>query len=922
MNAADKKKRIALYSFFYTALFCASMALAYYTFFKYDKTFIKDGDATDQHLKALLYYGRWLRTVAHSIFVEHRFEIPTYDFGIGYGGGIITTLSYYVIGDPITIFACLVPDAIMAKFYSFIIVVRLFCAGAAFSWYCFYRKKDASLLSVGVASVMYVFCAYVLRSATKHPYFMVPMIWLPLLLLGIDKIIREKKHILFIVSVAVSCLSNFYFFYMEVIFVVLYALFHVIKSSKNKIFTLVLMLRDGIVGVAIAAPILLPTIIQILGDTRSSMEYKIIPVYGKEYYRYLPGGVISSYFKGYWTIPGTTFLAGSCILLALLFLKKYTSNKVAIFLCLLTYSIPVCGYILNGMSYVSNRWNWFFVFCICILVVDSWEDLVTPSLGLIWKEWVLTIVMTAIFWRLYRYSPVRFKSDIILGVSLMLILLLIRTIASVICLKYQKGADEAGYKNKCKMIIGISVLLLTLFSLKMHGVYTFEKEYDNIAEAYVNEDVDIVSELINSPIKQIRENYQNEPSYRISGSYDENATLFHGLSSTKFYFSLSNPYICEFIQYVGKTIPSTYHYSGLEGRTFLNSLTGIKYLISKSDRDVPYGSVQLDEKLFENPNALPFIYGYDNVSRKADADEHTVLEKQEMMMQTAIVDSESSDADELFTMLSAKEVVFTSENVDYEISTGDNVTYDENTGEFVVTADNAVAHIAFEGKSGCETYLCADDVTYALPGDDDSLTYYLSRLESKRAAVQVRSISGGEVYTSRKMDICDKTFRWRNGIKDFVVNAGYSETALEGFELTFVNAGTYRLGNIAIKCQPVDAITQYVSDRTEGISAQVNFNDNNEAYAISHIDANVSLDKDKLLVINMPYEEAWTAYIDGKKAPIYRVNTMFSSVYMEAGTHTLELKYHTRGFGIGWFVSLVSICVLAFLIKREKKMTS
>ncbi len=44
------------------------------------------------------YYGRYLREVLHTIFVEHKLELPMWDMNIGYGSDILTTLHYYVIG--------------------------------------------------------------------------------------------------------------------------------------------------------------------------------------------------------------------------------------------------------------------------------------------------------------------------------------------------------------------------------------------------------------------------------------------------------------------------------------------------------------------------------------------------------------------------------------------------------------------------------------------------------------------------------------------------------------------------------------------------------------------------------------------------------------------------------------------------------
>ena len=59
----------------------------------------------------------------------------------------------------------------------------------------------------------------------KHPYFSNPMIYLPLVLWELKDLQKRKPSYLFICATAVAAMSNFYFFYMISIFMVLYAAF-------------------------------------------------------------------------------------------------------------------------------------------------------------------------------------------------------------------------------------------------------------------------------------------------------------------------------------------------------------------------------------------------------------------------------------------------------------------------------------------------------------------------------------------------------------------------------------------------------------------------------------------------------------------------------------------------------------------------
>ena len=79
-------------------------------------------DGLSQHFTFLMYYGRYLRTIIRSIFIEHTFQIPIFDFNIGFGDDIVNTLSYYVMGDSFALLSVFVPMDKTEVLYHFLIV--------------------------------------------------------------------------------------------------------------------------------------------------------------------------------------------------------------------------------------------------------------------------------------------------------------------------------------------------------------------------------------------------------------------------------------------------------------------------------------------------------------------------------------------------------------------------------------------------------------------------------------------------------------------------------------------------------------------------------------------------------------------------------------------------------------------------------
>ncbi len=93
----------------------------------------------------------------------------------------------------------------------------------------------------------------------------------PLLLWGIENVDKKNKRPLFIASIFINCLVNYFFFVQEVVFMILYFIVRYwgqsIKEVMNKMLICVLC---GIIGVGMASFLFIPSVMYITGNTRSS----------------------------------------------------------------------------------------------------------------------------------------------------------------------------------------------------------------------------------------------------------------------------------------------------------------------------------------------------------------------------------------------------------------------------------------------------------------------------------------------------------------------------------------------------------------------------------------------------------------------------------------------------------------------------
>lgn len=87
--------------------------------------------------------------------------------------------------------------------------------------------------------------------------------------------------------------------------------------------------------------------------------------------------------------------------------------------------------------------------------------------------------------------------------------------------------------------------------------------------------------------------------------------------------------------------------------------------------------------------------------------------------------------------------------------------------------------------------------------------------------------------------------------------------------------------------------------------------------------AKIDLSKENLVFFSVPWEEGWSATVDGQPVEIERVNVAFMAVDVPAGDHVIEFHYMTPGLKPGAVVTLASVLIFAaylvVMTRRDKK---
>ncbi|MEG2929225.1 MAG: YfhO family protein [Oscillospiraceae bacterium] len=83
----------------------------------------------------------------------------------------------------------------------------------------------------------------------------------------------------------------------------------------------------------------------------------------------------------------------------------------------------------------------------------------------------------------------------------------------------------------------------------------------------------------------------------------------------------------------------------------------------------------------------------------------------------------------------------------------------------------------------------------------------------------------------------------------------------------------------------------------------------------------IKLDDGNLVFYSVPYDKGFTAYVNGEKAEILKVNYGLSAVYAPGGDNTIEFVYRTPGLNLGFALSGFGIAayLIYFVIIKKKR---
>ena len=191
-----------------------------------------------------------------------------YSFTKSIGGNVFGIWSYYLLSPYNILFLISKPESYIDIFT---LMTYLKILSASLALYAFSKYKTENSQIKIFASIAYGLMGYVV-AYQMNIMWLDGVILLPIIAIGVIKIIKENKFNIYIISLALALITNFYIGFEIFLFISMYFIYELILSEeKNKFKTILRFALYTAISIGIASIVIVPTYFVIKGGKGSGL---------------------------------------------------------------------------------------------------------------------------------------------------------------------------------------------------------------------------------------------------------------------------------------------------------------------------------------------------------------------------------------------------------------------------------------------------------------------------------------------------------------------------------------------------------------------------------------------------------------------------------------------------------------------------
>ena len=570
------------------------------------------------------------------------------------GSDFVGSYAFYLLGSPFFWITLIFPNSFVPYLMGPLLMLKF--ALAALTGYLYIRRFTKTAYAASLGGLLYAFSGFSIYNIFFN-HFHEAIIVFPLLLLSIELLLTENRRGVFALTVALCAITNYFFFFGMVVFSVIYFVMRFVsRAIKLSISRFLIFIFEAVLGLALSAILLIPSLNAIMGNERISsilMGWSGI-TYGKEQI-YL--NVIQCFFfppdlparpvffpeaNVKWSSLGGWLPVFSMTGFFTWFkLREKSWLKRVLATCVLFALVPI----LNSAFYAFNtsyyaRWFYMPVLMISLATVMLTEDKkVDFSSG-----WRFTTVITLAFALVIGFFPQENDGTLTFGLytqsenGMYIARFWITSLIAIICLPVQKLLFELLKSNRARFYKSaiISVCLISIL-------------YGNVFIALGRTHSYDVKEIVIDSLIEGEVYLEDESEFRVD-VYDgvDNTAMYLGYPTINAFHSVVTPSIMEFYDFIGversvASRPSTDHPA-------IRSMLSVKYLLNHKSRESfidDDGNVRMpgfeyiktsgDYYVYENNNYVPYGFSYDYYMDYEFCESYSKSMRSELMLKAMLL---------------------------------------------------------------------------------------------------------------------------------------------------------------------------------------------------------------------------------------------------------------------------------------------
>ena len=801
-----------------------------------------------------------------------------YSWDVGLGMDYLGLISYY-LASPLYLLGVLVPEGLLLEFYSLLTPVRLGLAGLFFAIFLkkIFGRDD---LSVAVFSAFYALCAWSL-GYLWNVMWLDTFALLPLVVLGTVGLLRERRFVLYTVTLFLSIYSNYYIGFFVCIFVLLVFICWEIcrwRGFGRFLADLGLMAVFSGLAIGMTAILELPALAS-LQNTQSSVnkfpEGFDINI-GEDTWQGLldamrqvagnmGGGLEPTFKEG---LPNIYCGVGTLALAILYLMAKDVKLRdklcaVAMLLFLMmSFIIRQLDYIWHGFHFtnmIPYRFSFLYSFVLLYMAYRAWTLRETFRVSRIAAAGVLAAALLAM------------SNDVLEPVFLvyngaMLVFYMVFMIYGQAGKEPPEDADQETLAEmdeaRAQRRQAASLYLVTILCAELVlNLVNFGIRFPGTSVTHYPRG----TEYAESMIAYMHQRESGNLFFRAETTHSQtlNDGALNGYNGISAFTSSANVKVTEFMRCLGYGAKNTYNrYCYEEASPVSDLFLGIKYMIDRESRDREssiYTAIHTYDSvtLLQNNTCLPLGFLAEEELAQVEFGGDN-----DFWFQCGLFSAATGLYEDVWTMQTAT-VTGTDVTIDNQYSSG-YCSYRDAIQNSNVTYTYTVEDAGFL----CVQLDCPkrNDITVLVNG--------MAVMEESLSLEQMLAV--GDVVPGDVVEVRADCDDGESGSMTITAAVLDNDLFRRGYEI--LNTSTL-------------ALSTFENTLVEGT---------------------IDCDRDGLLYTSIPQNGSWSVTVDGAPAEITLLGDVMMGVALTEGTHTVTFTYENAAFSLGWKIS--AGCLLAFVI--------